>query len=49
MRKNLKKREIKKNEEDTEEIRSLNDLKNYFDDHGETFSIRQRRIIYKRR
>jgi DNA-binding response OmpR family regulator len=34
-------------EEETEEIRSLNDLKNYFDDHGETFQFSKEAIIYK--
>ena len=33
--------------EDTEQIRSLNDLKNYFDDNGETFHFAKEAIIYK--
>jgi DNA-binding response OmpR family regulator len=45
--KNLKKGKLKETEEDTEEIRSLNDLKNYFDDHGETFQYAKEAIIYK--
>ena len=39
------KEEVKKEEKD--EIRSLNDLKNYFDDHGDTFHISKESIIYR--
>lgn len=34
-------------EEEQEEMRSLNDLKNYFDDNGETFHFPKDAIIYK--
>ncbi|WP_298878100.1 response regulator [uncultured Polaribacter sp.] len=44
----LKERREEKNEtEEEEEIRSLNDLKNYFDDNGETFYFPKDTIIYK--
>lgn len=44
----LKERREEKNEtEEEEEIRSLNDLKNYFDDNGETFHFPKDTIIYK--
>ncbi|MCG1035163.1 response regulator [Polaribacter sargassicola] len=33
--------------EDTEQIRNLNDLKNYFDDNGETFHFLKDTIIYE--
>ncbi|MEO9572255.1 MAG: response regulator [Polaribacter sp.] len=34
-------------EEENEEMRSLNDLKNYFDDNGETFHFAKDAIIYQ--
>lgn len=44
----LKERREEKNETEVEEeIRSLNDLKNYFDDNGETFHFPKDAIIYK--
>lgn len=33
--------------EDEQSIRNLNDLKNFFDDNGKTFSFKQGEIIYK--
>ncbi|ARV15833.1 response regulator [Polaribacter sp. SA4-12] len=35
------------NKEDTEALRSLNDLKNYFEDNGETFRYAKETSIYK--
>lgn len=45
----LKDRNKKKNETDSdeEELRTLNDLKNFFDDNGETISFSQGDIIYE--
>jgi CheY-like chemotaxis protein/CRP-like cAMP-binding protein len=43
-----KKEEIKEEiKEEKEEIRSLNDLKNYFDDNGETFRFSKDKTIYQ--
>ena len=43
-----KKEEIKEEiKEEKEEIRSLNDLKNYFDDNGETFHFSKDKTIYQ--
>ena len=39
-----KKKEIK---EERDELRSLNDLKNYFDDNGETFHFSKDKAIYQ--
>jgi len=36
-----------KHEEDEEEIRNLNDLKNFFDDNGKIFNFSRDKLIYK--
>jgi DNA-binding response OmpR family regulator len=44
--KDLREGKVEKKEEE-EGIRSLNDLKNYFDDNGETFKFSKETVIYK--
>ncbi|MGE5943460.1 MAG: response regulator [Flavobacteriales bacterium] len=40
-------KEEKQSESDEEELRTLNDLKNFFDDNGETLSFTQGEVIYE--
>ena len=45
--KDLREQQEEKKEEDTEGLRNLNDLKNYFEDNGETFRYPKETSIYK--
>ena len=45
--KDLREQQEEKKEEDTDGLRNLNDLKNYFEDNGETFRYPKETSIYK--